>query len=541
MNWWAAKTQLIAISQQSPPPNNRIARVDVSDNRDPVQKALLLLSASIDLFSQEAQLGNPSCMVNLDSQGSAAATRLSDYVLSAKGVCTGDSPRFVAKFWERSRIDQGWSKFRSSVTQTEFYAGCHDILYWQDGKGVFVAFVKERLGGSTGAWIRGAEAWGKLGIAIARMRNLPVSLYLGEIFDDNSGVLIPNNPSDLGAVWAYCSSDDFRQAVRELNQKVSVDNTYLKAIPFDLEKWRSVADEVLPHGIPRPHSGDPTQWLFKGEIVNSANPLQVAVARLLDYRWPDQPREHDSIGGIANKEGIVCIPPVRSEPPAAERLLEVLQVAYGTEWSNAVLNDLLAKAGCKAGTSLDDWLRNSFFEQHCKLFHQRPFIWHIWDGRKDGFSCLVNYHKLNHKTLENLTYSYLADWIKGQNADAKAGRVGADLRLAAAQALQEKLKLILAGEPPYDIFVRWKPLSEQAIGWNPDVNDGVRMNIRPFAQADILRKPPNIKWTKDRGKEPERDRDEYPWFWKGKEVVGDRVNDVHLSNAEKLAARKGAK
>ena len=38
--------------------------------------------------------------------------------------------------------------------------------------------------------------------------------------------------------------------------------------------------------------------------------------------------------------------------------------------------------------------------------------------------------------------------------------------------------------------------------------------------------------------EPERDKDEYPWFWKGKEFVGDRVNDVHLTNAEKQAAKK---
>ena len=29
------------------------------------------------------------------------------------------------------------------------------------------------------------------------------------------------------------------------------------------------------------------------------------------------------------------------------------------------------------------------------MFHQRPFVWHIWDGRKrDGFHALVNYHKL---------------------------------------------------------------------------------------------------------------------------------------------------
>jgi hypothetical protein len=66
------------------------------------------------------------------------------------------------------------------------------------------------------------------------------------------------------------------------------------------------------------------------------------------------------------------------------------------------------------------------------------------------------------------------------------------------------------------------------------------MNIRPFIAADVLRKTPNIKWTKDRGKEPNRDAGEYPWFWKGAEFVGDRVNDVHLTHTEKGAARARA-
>jgi hypothetical protein len=35
-------------------------------------------------------------------------------------------------------------------------------------------------------------------------------------------------------------------------------------------------------------------------------------------------------------------------------------------------------AGCKAGTTLEDWLRNQFFEQHCGRFQARPFIWHIF-------------------------------------------------------------------------------------------------------------------------------------------------------------------
>jgi len=197
------------------------------------------------------------------------------------------------------------------------------------------------------------------------------------------------------------------------------------------------------------------------------------------------------------------------------------------------------EAGVSPGTSLDDWLRNLFFEQHCKRFHNRPFVWHLWDGRKDGFACLVNYHTLDHKRLETLTYSYLQDRITAQAASAKSGQTGADLRLLAAQELQDKLKLILAGEPPYDIFVRWKPLADQPIGWNPDLNDGVRLNIRPFMTAGILRKiPTSIKWTKDRGTEPKRDKNQFPWFWKDGAFVGDRVNDFHLSNARKQAARE---
>jgi hypothetical protein len=64
------------------------------------------------------------------------------------------------------------------------------------------------------------------------------------------------------------------------------------------------------------------------------------------------------------------------------------------------------------------------------------------------------------------------------------------------------------------------------------LNNGVRLNIRPFITAGILRKNPKIKWTKDRGKEPKLDAGEYPWFWTGAEFVGDRVNDVHLTSVE---------
>ncbi len=111
--------------------------------------------------------------------------------------------------------------------------------------------------------------------------------------------------------------------------------------------------------------------------------------------------------------------------------------------------------------------------------------------------------------------------------------------LAAACALRTKLEATLEGETPLDIFVRWKPFAEQPIGWNPDLNDGVRLNIRSFLLAGdvgkkgagVLRAKPNIKWTKDRGKDVES----APWF---PVFNGERINDHHLTLAEKRAARE---
>lgn len=107
-----------------------------------------------------------------------------------------------------------------------------------------------------------------------------------------------------------------------------------------------------------------------------------------------------------------------------------LTLRAGEGWSNDVLPGLLRDAGY-AGKSLDTWLRDGFFEQHCQLFHQRPFIWHVWDGLRDGFAALVNYHKLDRKSLEMLIHTYLGDWINRQTADADNHIDGAEEKLAA--------------------------------------------------------------------------------------------------------------
>jgi hypothetical protein len=365
--------------------------------------------------------------------------------------------------------------------------------------------------------------------------------------------------------------------VRRIDQKLNVTNATLGKVPFDLEHWTKVAEEKYPNGLPKPYTDDPTQWIFHGHPCGSViwdeaqkwtahgplrtdeSVLHIAIARLLGYRWPaeldsemelsDEQRQWvqrcEALLPLADEDGIVCIPAVRGEALASDRLINLLAAAYGDAWTPATLNQLLSSVGY-AGKTLDDWLRDKFFEQHVKLFQNRPFVWHIWDGLNDGFAVLINYHKFDQKLLETLIYTYLGDWIKRQKDEIAAGVDGAQERLAAAEALRKRLIKILEGEAPLDIFVRWKPLEQQPIGWNPDLNDGVRLNIRPFILvedvkvkgAGVLRsKIPSIKWTKDRG----ADVESAPWYhlgphYGGKE--GDRINEHHLSLAEKKAARE---
>lgn len=494
-----------------------------------------------------------------------------------KGLCLGDSERFASCFWELDYVYGPWSYMQGSYSNTTEFDGQSFVVKWENGNGEYIEYATERLGASLAAWVRGRDAWGRKGIVVRVMGALPAVLYSGALYNNNVSTLVPKNEDDVSALWAFCSSSAFNKEVRKINKKPSItDDSFIK-IPFDLEHWTKVAEEQYPNGLPKPYTDDPTQWIFHGHPCGSIiwdeaqkwtahgplradeSVLHIAVARLLGYRWPaeldsemelaDEQREWvqrcEALLPLADEDGIVCIPAVRGEALAADRLINLLAAAYGEEWRPSTLNQLLSSVGF-SGKTLDAWLRDKFFEQHVKLFQNRPFIWQLWDGLNDGFAVLINYHKFDQKLLETLIYTYLGDWIKRQKDEIAAGVDGAQERLAAAEALRKRLIKILEGEAPLDIFVRWKTLEQQPSGWNPDLNDGVRLNIRPFILVDdvkvkgagVLRnKIPSIKWTKDRG----ADVESAPWYHLGPQYggkEGDRINEHHLSLADKKPARE---
>lgn len=552
--------------------DNWIRGVDVSESRTAAEKASGLLINEFKSAEQGDQLNSAGSKISFAVKDDFPL--LSEITETAKGACTYDSPRFIIKFWELESIE--WDRYipcHSTVDASSMFAGRDSLLLWESGNGQLADSMREKGIFSSGVWKAWARYIGRKGICVSQMGSLPCSLYDGFAFDNNAGLVVPLESGSLPALWCFLSSADYNSAVRAIDQSLKVTNAPMIGVTYNFEKWAEIARCQYPNGLPKSYTNDPTQWIFhghpcgsviwdeevkwttRGELRVDESVLQVAVARLLGYRWPAEldpkmelateqrewVQQCQALDAYADDDGIVCLPAVRGEKPADQRLEALLQAAYGDAWTTPLKNRLLETVGSK---SLSLWLRDKFFEQHCKLFQHRPFIWHIWDGLNDGFSALVNYHKLDKAGLERLIYTYLGDWIRTQQAGMANGEDGAQERLIAAEALKHELEAILGGEKPYDIFVRWKPLAEQPIGWTPDLNDGVRLNIRPFLYArdvgkkgaGILRCVPNIKWAKDRGKDVES----APWYTLGlqyDEGEGARINDHHLSLTEKQAAR----
>ena len=627
---------MVVLSADQPARDWRMAGIDVSAPRGqrPIraeEKAALLQGGSNDIVVsaetdasdgsihvslQRKQVTNPDSMLSFS--GGAGQELLSRIAAAYQGISTGDNPATIVAHWEMPCVDDDWTRLQGAPDDPIPFSGRAHVLRR--------AVLDSDTSTST---VRGQKVWRRDGVAVSQTGRLVPTKYTGEHFSNVIPVVVPHDPVHLSAVCCFCEDGDLESALRAFNPKLSVDNGYFGKIPFDLTHWQRVAAEKYPNGLPEPYTDDPTQWIFHGHPCGSvvwddetkrtahgpwridATVLQVAVARLLGYRWPAEQdpemrlaREMRtwvdrcrSLDRFADADGIVCLAPVSGESAAADRLRLLPATAYGDDWSAATERQLLAAAAPsgRPAESIEEWLRDRFFEEHCRLFHQRPFIWHVWDGRRDGFHALVNYHRLAgpngecRRTLDALTYRHLGDWLARQKADRDHGAEGADGRLAAAQDLQNQLVKIMAGEPPRDLFVRWKPLGQQPIGWEPDVDDGVRINIRSFMSAEltqgrragagILRAKPKITWNKDRGKEalkPRkkwkppwldedddqeadvdenrelRPREDYPWFWScpgdgtrsertdfrgGPDFDGNRWNDLHYTNAMKLAAR----
>lgn len=184
--------------------------------------------------SQSSQLANPDARIGIASSGDLRS--LNHCVTFANGLQTGDCLRFSRCFWEHASINKDWAFFQTTIKETALFDGLHYVVYWQEGDGV--------LARSESSVVRGAAAWGKPGMAVSAMGALQVSLYSGQLYEDNIVVITTKDKHDLQSIWCYCASADYAPRVRKLDQALKVRAPLVK-VPFDLVHWQKVAAKKI--------------------------------------------------------------------------------------------------------------------------------------------------------------------------------------------------------------------------------------------------------------------------------------------------------
>ena len=282
---------LVQITKLSPPINQAISSIDASLSSSIDNKVRNIQMDVPRRLIQRNQLFNPDSCIQTEERTNDLPLLL-NYADSLQGAHTFDISRFRLTFWELNSCLPLWNLHSSSPTGSAHYSGCHYVSYKRDENNALGLVIKEIESNPNEtrsvAWRAGNRAWGKWGVACAWMGNLPVSLYIGQVFDNSAAVILPSEFDNLLPIYCFCSSPQFLKEVRKVNQKTQVANTTLVKVPFDLAHWQKVAAEKFPHGLPKPFSSDPSQWLFNGHPAGADDPLHVAVVRLVGYQWPRQ-------------------------------------------------------------------------------------------------------------------------------------------------------------------------------------------------------------------------------------------------------------
>ena len=213
----------------------------------------------------------------------------------------------------------------------------------------------------------------------------------------------------------------------------------------------------------------------------------------------------------ADEDGVVPFAPLSGETSLLDRVHQELAALFPEQDVNQVeveiANELKRKVkGYKSAASIGEWLENVYFGYHAALYKKRPIVWHVASSHGSApfaFGVLCRYHKFDANRMAKLRSSYLRDAIETFRREAALAdregraedRIELQARLEEAQTLDRNLQTVQEGhhEGPEGgdrdcrILIPWKSADERPTGWDPDIDDGVQVNIAPLQKAAVLR------------------------------------------------------
>ena len=305
-------------------------------------------------------------------------------------------------------------------------------------------------------------------------------------------------------------------------------------IDMEFESRLSSGRKTSKHAMQSTTDGDRDAIEIRDAAENALGEL-VLIA--LGHRWPLQIEAGEPVSDWAELSGIIPLTTVASSRPMIERLRDRLAYDFGSDRVGAIereFEEILGKP-------LAAWLESDFFKHHISHFKRRPIAWQIQSEPPSGngasgkgknsrkltrrraplLSYLVYSHRLDDGLLETLRVGHIGQLRKSLQtehsglSDMKTRTPDQDVRRAELEVQIEELSefdqrlqaLIERGFTSSalekiadkEIIDKWTSRDGKAVAaasrdsfvaqeqrYDPDVNDGVRVNIAPLQKAGLL-------------------------------------------------------
>jgi hypothetical protein len=226
-------TVLSIASKIAPTKYMRISSVTATQLESAPEKVKALRNGALLPLSQHEQTLNPDCRIIIGERSDLPL--LSELAVVSSGMLTGDIAQYIRYFWEQDQIQPAWEFLQSSVSSNCFYGGRQQVVLWEKGCGRLYQYAEsvKHLNTATQRWRTGQEAWGRKGVVVSCMGSLECTLYTGDRFDNNVGVIVPKNENDLSAIWMFCSSEEFSHHLRLIDRSIKVTPSTFVKVPVD--------------------------------------------------------------------------------------------------------------------------------------------------------------------------------------------------------------------------------------------------------------------------------------------------------------------
>jgi hypothetical protein len=264
----------------------------------------------------------------------------------------------------------------------------------------------------------------------------------------------------------------------------------------------------------------------------------VMILLLLGHCWPKQVESGEQEPEWADLDGIIPLTDGAGQHTLLDRVRERIAADFGEARIDAIEQEFRQIMG----RPLADWLARDFFTHHVSQFKRRPIAWLLESGRAvdtrweatsgrrgrrptrtrgPAFACLVYYHKLTTDSLTRIKTHYLRPVLQRQEFELAEERRRVAEGNVTARASAERLAEIvdelnafeaaldtvstkgfwsqnltrLLDDEESDHWTRRTPKSpmpdkdaflRQEQVYDPDLNDGVRVNIAPLQKYGLL-------------------------------------------------------